>query len=124
MSSTSSSSRRSKSTTPKPRARTQAPSPQAKEKSSEGAKAQENEDGRWAALFSAELAPYRAPSAPLANAIFRWRLWFESTFVFTLLEPWEKGLLSAFLSLSHFLSRRWGAGCCCRCWVIGASGRG
>ncbi|KAI0031327.1 hypothetical protein K488DRAFT_33780, partial [Vararia minispora EC-137] len=31
----------------------------------------------------------------LAGLLYRWRLWFESTFVFTLLEPWEKGLLIA-----------------------------
>lgn len=57
-------------------------------------------EASWATvLFAGELAPYRPPSNPVARALFNWRLCLEATFVFTLLEPWEKGLLRA-LSLS------------------------
>ncbi|VDC03777.1 unnamed protein product [Peniophora sp. CBMAI 1063] len=47
----------------------------------------------WGTTFTGEMAPYGEPRGPIAGLLFRWRLWFESTFVFTLLEPWEKGLL-------------------------------
>ena len=50
----------------------------------------------WGTTFAGEMAPYAAPRGAVANFLFRWRLWFESTFVFTLLEPWEKGLLRTY----------------------------
>ena len=49
----------------------------------------------WGTTFAGEMAPYGAPRGPVANFLFRWRLWFESTFVFTLLEPWEKVFVRA-----------------------------
>ncbi|KAI0055972.1 hypothetical protein BV25DRAFT_1814872 [Artomyces pyxidatus] len=50
-------------------------------------------------VFAAELAPYKAPRNFVARFAWRWRLWFEATFVFTLLEPWEKGVLITILGV-------------------------
>ncbi|KZV76879.1 hypothetical protein PENSPDRAFT_679894 [Peniophora sp. CONT] len=47
----------------------------------------------WGTTFSGEMAPYSVPRGYIAGFLFRWRLWFECTFAFTMLEPWEKGLL-------------------------------
>ncbi|KAF9479538.1 hypothetical protein BDN70DRAFT_878710 [Pholiota conissans] len=33
------------------------------------------------------------PDTPVAQFFWRWRMWFESTFVLSMLEPWEKILL-------------------------------
>ncbi|KAI0320500.1 hypothetical protein OF83DRAFT_1032425, partial [Amylostereum chailletii] len=41
--------------------------------------------------------PYNPPASPIVRFFWRWRLWFEATVVFTLLEPWEKGLLMVFM---------------------------
>lgn len=46
-------------------------------------------------IFTWDLAPYDSPSSPLSAMIWRCRIWFEATFVFTMLEPWEKAFLSA-----------------------------
>lgn len=45
-------------------------------------------------LFVAEMAPYKKPNSMVSRVLWQWRLWFEATFVFTLLEPWEKAFLS------------------------------
>ncbi|EKM53107.1 uncharacterized protein PHACADRAFT_259275 [Phanerochaete carnosa HHB-10118-sp] len=43
-------------------------------------------------LFGLAL-PYRPPKSSLGAYIWRKRLWFESTFALTMLQPWEKVLL-------------------------------
>ncbi|TFY80863.1 hypothetical protein EWM64_g3144, partial [Hericium alpestre] len=43
-----------------------------------------------ATIFAWEMAPYKQPTSLLSRIIWGWRVWFEATFVFTLLEPWEK----------------------------------
>jgi hypothetical protein len=35
--------------------------------------------------------------------LWRWRMWFESTFVLSMLEPWEKILIGESLALSFLL---------------------
>ncbi|KAJ2928058.1 hypothetical protein H1R20_g9032, partial [Candolleomyces eurysporus] len=37
--------------------------------------------------------------------VWRWRMWFESTFVLSMLEPWEKIMIVTFLLItSYFLT--------------------
>lgn len=43
----------------------------------------------------------RPTSSNLAQFFWRKRMWFESTFVLSMLEPWEKILLRQSVSLSH-----------------------
>lgn len=46
-----------------------------------------------AAIFAIEL-PYRPPKHPVGAYIWRWRFWLETTIGLSLLEPWEKLLMS------------------------------
>ena len=39
-------------------------------------------------------ATYRKPKSAIGAFVWRWKMWFEATFVFSMLEPWEKILLS------------------------------
>lgn len=57
----------------------------------------EDYDAPWSALFAGEMAPYKAPASSLMRYFWSWRLCFEATFAFTMLDPWEKGLLSEFI---------------------------
>ncbi|EIM83966.1 uncharacterized protein STEHIDRAFT_148699 [Stereum hirsutum FP-91666 SS1] len=50
-------------------------------------------------IFTWDLAPYDSPSAPLSAMIWRCRIWFEATFVFTMLEPWEKAFLMTLFTI-------------------------
>ncbi|GJE93985.1 serine palmitoyltransferase small subunit-like domain-containing protein [Phanerochaete sordida] len=43
-------------------------------------------------LFSLAL-PYRPPESSLGAYLWRKRVWFESTFALTMLQPWEKMML-------------------------------
>ncbi|KAH8079074.1 hypothetical protein BXZ70DRAFT_961119 [Cristinia sonorae] len=43
-------------------------------------------------LFGFNL-PYRAPQNAFGAYCWRWRLWFESTFALSMLQPWEKVLI-------------------------------
>ncbi|KAF9007740.1 hypothetical protein BDZ89DRAFT_917749, partial [Hymenopellis radicata] len=47
-----------------------------------------------------DLSFARPPKSPVALFFWRWRMWFESTFVLSMLEPWEKILLLTILSIS------------------------
>ncbi|KAI0689673.1 hypothetical protein BC835DRAFT_1308258 [Cytidiella melzeri] len=51
----------------------------------------------WDVLFSLRL-PYRAPENRLAAYLWRKRIWFESTFALTMMEPWEKLVLVLILT--------------------------
>ena len=44
-------------------------------------------------LFGLQL-PYRPPRSPLAHFVWRRRVWVEVTFALSMLEPWEKFLVS------------------------------
>lgn len=44
------------------------------------------------ALFGLEL-PYRPPKSPIAALLWRRRIWLETTFGLSVLEPWEKLLV-------------------------------
>ncbi|KAG7446528.1 uncharacterized protein BT62DRAFT_124468 [Guyanagaster necrorhizus] len=39
----------------------------------------------------------RPPKSKIALFFWRWRIWFESTFVLSMLEPWEKIMLLTML---------------------------
>ena len=39
--------------------------------------------------------PYTAPKSAFGAFLWRKRVWFETTFALTMMEPWEKILLSA-----------------------------
>ncbi|KAA1477940.1 hypothetical protein DENSPDRAFT_787357 [Dentipellis sp. KUC8613] len=41
-------------------------------------------------IFAWELSPYKKPTSFVSRFFWGWRVWFEATFVFTLMEPWEK----------------------------------
>ncbi|EMD32459.1 hypothetical protein CERSUDRAFT_99539 [Gelatoporia subvermispora B] len=47
-------------------------------------------------LFGLTL-PYQAPRSVLARALWRRRIWFETTFALSMLEPWEKVLVMMLL---------------------------
>lgn len=44
-----------------------------------------------------DLSFARPPKSPVALYFWRWRMWFESTFVLSMLEPWEKIMLLTIL---------------------------
>ncbi|KAF8664119.1 hypothetical protein AX16_000809 [Volvariella volvacea WC 439] len=46
-----------------------------------------------------ELSFLRKPESRLAQIFWRWRLWFESTFCLTMMEPWEKLITMAVISV-------------------------
>ncbi|KAF6752824.1 hypothetical protein DFP72DRAFT_1046979 [Ephemerocybe angulata] len=47
----------------------------------------------------------RKPSGTLARYVWKWRMWFEATFVLSMLEPWEKIMLvTIFLVVSFFFT--------------------
>ncbi|KAK0195154.1 hypothetical protein F5146DRAFT_923521 [Armillaria mellea] len=47
----------------------------------------------------------RPPKSKVAFFFWRWRIWFEATFAFTVLEPWEKMvLLIVFISVTFCLT--------------------
>ncbi|KAG6864731.1 hypothetical protein C0991_007473 [Blastosporella zonata] len=50
-----------------------------------------------------DLTSTRKPKSPLAIFIWRRRMWFESTFVLSMLEPWEKVLLVTLFFMSFVL---------------------
>ncbi|ETW75454.1 hypothetical protein HETIRDRAFT_243993, partial [Heterobasidion irregulare TC 32-1] len=41
----------------------------------------------------------KKPNSMISRVLWQWRLWFEATFVFTLLEPWEKAFLMTLLAV-------------------------
>ncbi|KAF9527244.1 hypothetical protein CPB83DRAFT_427834 [Crepidotus variabilis] len=45
----------------------------------------------------------KKPSSRLGVFFWRWRMWFESTFVFSMLEPWEKVMLLIIISFLFLL---------------------
>ncbi|KAK0437815.1 uncharacterized protein ARMOST_12620 [Armillaria ostoyae] len=53
-----------------------------------------------------DLSFTRPPESPAAQYLWRWRMWFEATFVLSMLEPWEKVLLLSilFISSTFFLT--------------------
>ncbi|KAG6815968.1 hypothetical protein H0H87_009818 [Tephrocybe sp. NHM501043] len=51
-----------------------------------------------------DLTATRKPTSPLAVFFWRRRIWFESTFVLSMLEPWEKILLGIFKYLPEHVS--------------------
>ncbi|TCD65153.1 hypothetical protein EIP91_003046 [Steccherinum ochraceum] len=46
-------------------------------------------------IFGLEL-PYRAPTSVIGVFFWKWRMWFESTFALSMLQPWEKVLISPY----------------------------
>ncbi|TCD60720.1 hypothetical protein EIP91_009626 [Steccherinum ochraceum] len=46
-------------------------------------------------VFGLEL-PYRAPNSSIGVFCWKWRMWFESTFALSMLQPWEKVLISQY----------------------------
>ena len=46
-----------------------------------------------AAIFAIEL-PYRPPQSKFGAVVWRWRFWLETTVGLSLLEPWEKVMMS------------------------------
>ena len=57
-------------------------------------------------VFGLEL-PYRAPSSRLGAFWWRWRLKVETTFALSMLQPWEKVLISEWLLSSFGLGVAW-----------------
>lgn len=49
-------------------------------------------------LFGLAL-PYRPPESSLGAYIWRKRLWFETTFALSMMQPWEKFVLCTSLAL-------------------------
>jgi len=45
----------------------------------------------------------RKPTSPISLFFWRRRIWFESTFVLSLLEPWEKLLIISILAMTCML---------------------
>lgn len=56
------------------------------------------ETSTWDIFFRLQL-PYRAPRSKFAAFLWRRRLWIETTFALTMMEPWEKVVASAHLPL-------------------------
>ncbi|KAF7324741.1 hypothetical protein MKEN_00515900 [Mycena kentingensis (nom. inval.)] len=50
-----------------------------------------------------DLSFTRKPQSPLAVFFWRRRMWFEATFVLSMLEPWEKLLLLTIFAILFFL---------------------
>lgn len=50
-------------------------------------------------LFGLAL-PYQAPKSALGAFLWRRRLWFETTFALSMLQPWEKVVLREFVLAS------------------------
>jgi hypothetical protein len=58
-------------------------------------KQNDNDEGD-ASLFSADLSlVYRPPRSTLRQFLWRWRMFFESTFALSMFEGWEKILIGA-----------------------------
>jgi len=53
-------------------------------------------------VFGLEL-PYRAPDNFLGTFLWKWRLWFETTFALSMLQPWEKVLIMFIVNSVLFL---------------------
>ncbi|KAL6302928.1 hypothetical protein BKA93DRAFT_703001, partial [Sparassis latifolia] len=51
-----------------------------------------HEPSTLAVLFGLRL-PYRPPRSPAAAFLWRRRLWFETTFALSMIQPWEKVLV-------------------------------
>ena len=51
----------------------------------------------FAAIFAIELA-YRPPQSKVGTVVWKWRIWLETTVGLSLLEPWEKVLMSEYHS--------------------------
>lgn len=49
-------------------------------------------------LFSIDMAPYKPPRSKLGALLWRKRIWFETTFGASVLEPWEKTLFCALVT--------------------------
>ncbi|TFK24123.1 hypothetical protein FA15DRAFT_619857 [Coprinopsis marcescibilis] len=43
----------------------------------------------------------RKPTSKIAIFFWRWRMWFEATFVLSMLEPWEKILLITLFAVMY-----------------------
>ncbi|KAL0958831.1 hypothetical protein HGRIS_014148 [Hohenbuehelia grisea] len=50
-----------------------------------------------------DLSFTKPPKSGLAYVFWRWRMWFESTFVLSMLEPWEKILLLTIIAVFFIL---------------------
>jgi hypothetical protein len=57
------------------------------------------------ALHVVPPSPYKPPKSALAAFFWRRKLWFESTFALSMLEPWEKMMLSPFTFLRLLLDK-------------------
>ena len=66
--------------------------------------------------------PYRPPESPVGAFLWRKRVWFESTFALTMLQPWEKVLISEWLLVLWFcvgFVGFWLRGCVVLQWLRG-----
>jgi Small subunit of serine palmitoyltransferase-like len=51
----------------------------------------DNDDGATTSLFTMDLSlAYKPPHSTFKRFIWRWRMWFESTFALSMFEGWEK----------------------------------
>ncbi|ETW75459.1 hypothetical protein HETIRDRAFT_331489 [Heterobasidion irregulare TC 32-1] len=53
------------------------------------------------------MAPYKPPRSKLGALLWRKRIWFETTFGASVLEPWEKTLFYTVLALVSTLFWAW-----------------